>query len=332
MSKRVARNITPQLWHSLGDYGDVVIEVRRLLPSDVDAVVERVEQRLDDDARINRLVNPSLDRGLLAQSLASATSATWVALEDDQVAGHLYGAVLESSSYGRGAWTGPDGSSHDSTDVLADLYAQSGQSWFDQGALDHYVWTLDHPSRTGPWHELGFARMHQRGVLELTSRAARRLPPQYRLRPGSLADLEVGLELLGEIDRAQARGPSFAVNPSRANDRADLEETLADPEVDLLLVECDGDAVAQLITYPLPAQRGSFERTAYLSAVAVREAHRGRGVASALVDAALAAARANGFDHAETSWRVTNREAARFWRSYGFTPTYVRLHRRIGAN
>ena len=65
--------------------------------------------------------------------------------------------------------------------------------------------------------------------------------------------------------------------------------------------------------------------------MSVAEGERGRGLGAAMVDHALAAARAAGFAYAETNWRVTNRGAARFWVARGFTPTYVRLHRTIGA-
>jgi ribosomal protein S18 acetylase RimI-like enzyme len=88
--------------------------------------------------------------------------------------------------------------------------------------------------------------------------------------------------------------------------------------------------VAQCITFPLPTRRGSFDATLHVSAVAVRETHRGRGVGTALVDLALDRARQKGFEYAETNWRVTNRPAARFWTDYGFEPTYVRLHRTVG--
>ena len=97
------------------------------------------------------------------------------------------------------------------------------------------------------------------------------------------------------------------------------------------LAEFEGRPVGQCITFPLPARRGSFADTLHLSAVAVREAHRGRGVATALVDEALEKARRHGFRYVETNWRVTNRAAARYWTRSGFHPTYVRLRRSVGS-
>ena len=42
-----------------------------------------------------------------------AANQTWVAEENGTIAGHLYGALLESPEYGKGAWVGPDGVSFD---------------------------------------------------------------------------------------------------------------------------------------------------------------------------------------------------------------------------
>ncbi len=291
---------------------------------------ELIAQRLRDDAQRNPFVNGEVDRSLLVGALSSATGATWVAERDGVVVGHLQAALLESDVYGHGAWVGPDGVSHDDTDTLADLYAEAGRAWIDAGAREHYVWVLDHPGRTEPWMDLGFARMHQRGGRALDGQPVRPLPTGYTTRLGTIDDLDVAVELGAVIDRAQAAGPSFSIDLG-GDERSELDETLSDPEVRYFLAELNGQPVGQCITFALPARRGSFDHTVHLSAVAVREDHQSRGVATALVDAALDKARRFGFRYVETNWRVTNREAARFWTHYGFAPTYVRLHRTIGS-
>lgn len=305
--------------------------VRTLTRDDVDAVVQRIARHLDDDAERCAWVNPGLDVELLRRALTDSRAATWVALDGDRVTGHLYGAVLEGGSYPRGVWVGPDGASWDDVDTLADLYAVAGQEWIDQDALDHYVWVLDDEESTRPWYELGFARMHVRGVLALEPRSVRALATGYSRRAGTLDDLDLAVRLTQEIDRAQAGGPSFLVEVHAGSLRHELAETLSDPEVAYHLVEHDGVGVAQCITFPLEPRRGSYDATLHLSAVAVLDEHQGRGVASALVDAALSEALDEGYEFVETNWRVTNRRAQRYWTHYGFHPTYVRLHRRIGS-
>ena len=305
--------------------------VRKLLPGDVDQVVGRIDQRLGDDAALQPLVNPEISLEALGDALRAATASTWVALEDDRLVGHLYGALLENAVYGPGVWIGPDGVSYDNDDVLADLYAEAGQEWIDAGAREHYAWVLDHWSATDAWYELGFARMHLRGVLALDRPRSSPLPDGYRLRKGSAHDLDVCVALTTELDEAQARGPSFALDLPADSQRDELAETLDDPDVTLFIIEHGDEAVAQCITFALPPRRGSFDSTLHLSAVVVREKHRGLGVATSMISCALDEARAAGFEYAEANWRGTNRQASRFWTGYGFGTTYVRLHRTIGA-
>jgi ribosomal protein S18 acetylase RimI-like enzyme len=309
-----------------------VVLVRKLLPGDIGQVVQRIGARLGDDAALQPLVNPEISLDELAGALRAATASTWIALDNGRLVGHLYGALLENDVYGPGVWIGPDGVSFDSDEVLADLYAVAAQEWIDAGAREHYAWVLDHWSSTQAWYELGFARMHLRGVLELKRPRTHALSDGYRLRKGSMEDLDTCVRLTSELDDAQARGPSFALDLPTESQRDELAETLEDPDATLFIVERESQAVAQCITFVPPPRRGSFDSTLHLSAVVVSEQHRGRGVATSMIDFALEEARAARLEFAETNWRVTNRQASRFWTRYGFASTYVRLHRTIGAS
>jgi ribosomal protein S18 acetylase RimI-like enzyme len=177
---------------------------------------------------------------------------------------------------------------------------------------------------------MGFARMHMRGVLALERDFDHAFPNGYALRRGTVDDLDIAVALDDELDAVQRVGPSFSIGLDHASKRDDLLETLEDPEVRHYIVECEGHAVAQCITFPLPTRRGSFDHTLHLSAVTVGAEHRYRGVGTALVDVALGDAQRAGFEYVETNWRVTNRRARNYWLGYGFEPTYVRLHRTIG--
>ena len=302
--------------------------IRHLVAGDVEDVVARVAARLAEDHRRQPLVDPSFSAEILADALRASRDATWVGV-DGGVVGHLYGARLDDELYGRGVWVGPDGASWDRPEVLADLYATAAEAWIAEGAREHFVLVLDDSGLTEPWYDLGFSRMHRRGVLVLGER--HRPPPRgYDLRLAGPGDLDTVIELSGELDRAQARGPSFVLDLPATDVRSEIVELFADREVRIYLVEWRGRAVAQCVTFPLPPQRGSFPDTVHLSAVVVRPEEQGRGIGSALVDRALGDALAAGHTHADTNWRVTNRRAERFWIDYGFTPTYVRLHRTIG--
>jgi ribosomal protein S18 acetylase RimI-like enzyme len=307
-----------------------VTTVRPLDMDDVDQVVTRISDQLALDARLQPLINSEIDTQVLSSSLRELTDQTWVAEQQGVVVGHLFGALLENDTYGSGVWVGPDGASFDNTDILSDLYSSAGATWIERGALEHYVWTIDEIGSTQPWYEMGFARMHMRGVLRLDVVRSHELPPGYSLRRGDLDDLEIAVALDDELDNVQRVGPSFSLGVDHTSKRDDLQETLEDPEVHHYIVEFEGHAAAQCITFPLPPRRGSYDRTLHVSAVTVDAEHRQLGVGTAMVDAALRDARSAGFDYVETNWRVTNRRARNFWLDYGFEPTYVRLHRTIG--
>lgn len=306
--------------------------VRPLEPRDLNEVVAHVQERLAYDAQRNPLLNPNFSAEHFTDALSHARDQTWIADERGGVVGHLYGALLESPEYGKGAWIGPDGVSFDSDDVLANLYSEAGSSWIANGALEHYAWVLDRTEDTAPWYELGFARMHVRGVLALSERRHHQLAPGYRVRRGGPNDLPLAIELDHVLDEAQRRGPSFSLFVEHASRPEELREAFEDNDVHHYVVEYLGRGVAQCLTFPLETRRGSFDQTLHVSAVAVKPEHEHRGVARALLDHSLNDAFEAGFSHVETNWRVTNRRAANFWLRYGFLPTYVRLHRTIGSS
>ena len=306
-----------------------MVDIRKLRPQEVGDVVKRVVRQLRADATKRRYVNPETSENDLRDALASSAVSTWVALDHGRIVGHLHGALLENVTHGSGVWVGPDGVSFDSADVLDDLYAFAGQEWIDMGAIEHFVWVVDDPASTSSWFNLGFSKMHARGVMALDA-TRRDLPHDYALRRGGLGDIDIAIDLDSELDEFQRAGPSFSLGHSTLSQRDEWLETLSDPDARHYIVEHEGVAVAQCVTFPLPRLRGTFERTIHLSAVLVRDEHRRRGVASAMICGALIDAHEEGFHYAETSWRVTNRRADRFWKTFGFETTYVRLHRTIG--
>jgi ribosomal protein S18 acetylase RimI-like enzyme len=305
--------------------------VRHVESGDVDRIVDRASKRLVHDAARNDLVNPTFNESHFADALARASDQTWVAEENAVLVGHLYGALLESPEYGKGAWVGPDGVSFDGPEALDALYAVGGSSWIANDAVEHYAWVFDDAADTSPWYELGFARMHARGVIALEMRRAVNWPLGYSVRRGESEDLVTALELDHILDVAQQRGPSFSLFVEHGSRPEEMLDTLDDPDVHHYLVDYDGESIAQCITFPLDARRGSFGDSLHVSALAVRPEHEHKGIAQALIRHALNDAIDSGFRYAEANWRVTNHRAAYFWRHFGFRVTYVRLHRTIGA-
>jgi len=308
----------------------VVLNLESLSEATLDDVVLRVEQKQARLHANNPLICAQVDADLVSSALWSVRDDVLVARRGDVVVGHLRGITLENDIFGRTVWINPEGLSYDDADVLEALYVELGTRWLNDNVTRHVVWVPDDPREEEAWRELAFARWHRRGVLDLSTTKATPVPEGYRLRRGSFADIDTAIDLDSEINRAEARGPSFVRQDQSTSPSDEWEEILTDPDVEYRVVEYDGVAVAQCASFGLPQRIGSFPATIHVSAVSVREPHRRRGVATSMVLDALASAREQGFTHGETNWRVTNRVASRYWPNFGFTPTYVRLQRSVG--
>jgi ribosomal protein S18 acetylase RimI-like enzyme len=300
--------------------------VRFLQPSDARAVVERIVRQLESDAARHPMVNSFLKQEVLYDTILHATNATWVAVDERDVVGHLYAAVLREPTHESAAWTGPDGVSFDAEDVLSQLVEGASTVWRRAGVTIHYVWSLGDPERIESWRRLGYEPLSVRGVMKIDERSVRHLPEGMKLRAAVPHDLERVVELDHVIDLAQGELGATSRKHRRAT-RRELLELLDDPEVSHYVVEFEGRVLAQAITFPLPTRRGSFDDTLHLSEVVVDPRAQGRGVASAMIDAVLEHARHQGFNYVEAQWRVTNQQASSFWPRYGLSPTYVRLGR-----
>ncbi len=234
---------------------------------------------------------------------------------------------MPSATTGSSAWISPDAVSFDRPTTLASLYARAGAQWIADGVFEHVAWVYDRPDVREPWLDMNFAVVFRRGSLSLDTPRSARLRSGYECRRGSYADLDLAMELTAIIDESDADGPSFAADAPL--ERADLAETLADPDTTYTIVEHYGEPIAQCIAFPLLPVRGAYPHTLHLSAVAVRPEHRGRGVATAMLNEILSDARRHGYDYADVTWRTANIATAAFWTAYGLTPTYVRLRRLV---
>jgi ribosomal protein S18 acetylase RimI-like enzyme len=301
---------------------------RSLRSEDASSVVARIASQLHDDAVLQPLVNDHFDHDALRDTILHATNATWVAHEAGSVVGHLYAAVLGDPHQETAAWTGPDGVSFDSTSILASLVHDAAATWRREGATKHYVWALEHESRLSPWLALGYEPVSVRGVKALGDDEPALLANDLTLRAARASDIARLLELDHVIDLAQGESDSLSRKDRHAM-RREMLSLLEDPEVRFYVLERDAHVLAQAITFPLPARRGSFARTVHLSEVVVDPILQRRGVARAMIDTVLLDARRDGFAYVEAQWRRRNVQANSFWPRYGLTPTYARLARTL---
>lgn len=290
------------------------VRVRPLGPRDVDAVCERVVARAAAAARRCALLEGTLDREALRRAVASAAPA-WVARSRGRVVGHLATALVDGSR-GR-AWVPPDGASFDGSAVLGALVCAAAPAWRDAGANGFSAWVYDEPAEVEAWMVCGAAPSARRGVRVLSPPPDPRTGAELALRRADFDDLEVALTLDRWGD------PPGAPEPEEGERRREVTDLLEDPDVDYLVAELDGLAIAQAVVMPLAPRRGSRANAVHLSAVAVHPDWRGRGLGGHLVESVLERARVAGYAVAEVNWRTRDPRVEIFWRARGFTPTHA---------
>jgi ribosomal protein S18 acetylase RimI-like enzyme len=300
-----------------------MMNVRAMEPGDAAAIVARIERQLDGDARKSALVSNDFDRDIFEATLLLATSSTWVCENEEGVVGHLYAALLDDPSDDLAEWTGPDGVSFDSPEVLALLITSASASWRIKGARRHFAWVFHDDDRLAPWKSLGYIAKSYRGVMRLGEETAHNLL-DTNIRYANSNDMERLLFLDDVIDEAQG-DDATSISKTRDVTREHFVSLLNDPDARHYVYEDEDGVIAQAITFDLGARRGSFDATVHLSEVAVSPSRQRRGVGRTLIDYVLNEARREGFQYVEAQWRASNHGAQDFWTSYGLRPTYVCL-------
>ncbi len=300
--------------------------VRRGIVGDASSIGERVAAQLHRDSMIEPLISSVFTRSQFEQALTGSSSPYWVHDTHGKIGGHLYGATFDDPLHGRQTWSGPDGYSFDTDDVLDQLCEEAYPQWRSEGSTAHVVWALAHDGcRT--WVQRDYDIVSVRGALALKDHLEVNWPVNSSLRRATTSDLEAAEYFDALIDVAQGVDLDALSDEQRAANRTALIELLEDPECRYYLVDVNGVPIAQCVTFPLPTMRGNFPDTMYLGSVAVDPSLQRRGIATTMLGAVLNDAITDGFDYVEVRWHSDNHEATSLWSSVGFRPTYVQLRR-----
>jgi ribosomal protein S18 acetylase RimI-like enzyme len=241
---------------------------------------------------------------------------------------HVVGRLDEAESRGQHVWVGLDDHSlapGAAPEVYADVYAEAGDPWVEQGHLTHIVVVPNDEAILRVWFQLGFGQ-EQVHAEAPTLAEARPAPEGVTIRQAGPADIEAVLDLAGIIVSHQVGKPvwSGVRLPDREELRQDWEEFLADETAVILLAERDDAAVGYAATYP-----AEEPGVAHLPVAGTRPDVRGAGVGRALAEHALHRAHTDGYRKLLADWRSTNLLASRFWPARGFVPTHIRLRRDV---
>ena len=281
---------------------------------------------------------PDEARQLVATLAAQEAASGAIASLDDRPLAFVLGAPRPDPTWGANVWMEDCGTAGSDPEAMRTAYALAAQRWFDEGLTSHYVVVpATDPDAIDAWFSLSFGLQHVHALREPT------LTDQW---PTSAHGVTVrraerrDVAALAELDRILpshgARAPVFAPVPipSFEESLAEVEQDIDDSRYATFVAEHEGRVVATATGCSLELSRGNTRMmrpvsAGFLAHAAVLPEARGVGAGRAVAEAVLNWSRQEGYEWIATDWRSTNLEANRTWRSMGFGPTFLRLHRAI---
>jgi GNAT superfamily N-acetyltransferase len=211
------------------------------------------------------------------------------------------------------------------------LYTALARRWVDGACLEHVVSVLadDAPSFAA-FGRLGFAPHVVDLVRDREPIAGAVLPDGVEVRRAFPSDASAILDLHSGLVRHLRASPVFLRIPSAPV--LELQRRrLEDPATATFIAIDDQRPIAFLRIGPSADDVATIVRdpsTASITAAFTTAEERGAGVATTLLDVALAWAREEGYARVAVDHEAANGEASRFWGRH-FTPVAISLARRL---
>lgn len=208
---------------------------------------------------------------------------------------------------------------HRAADVYPALHRAAAQQWDAAGCQVHSITVLaDQDAVIRQWFTNGFGMFLHDGIRAISSPPARPpLPYGVHLRPATAGDSDT----LAAMDAEHCAHYSTApVNmaPRHADSPADIAALIGRQPAGYWLAEVDGRAEAFLKFEPTADGATALVHsptTIALTGAFTRPALRGRGIAAALLQAALADFAGRGFTRMSVDYETINPTALAFWPS-----------------
>jgi GNAT superfamily N-acetyltransferase len=216
--------------------------------------------------------------------------------------------------------------------VIEALYARLAERWVRDACIEHVVTVLaDDAVALETFGQLGFGATVVDLVRDLAP-VPQSAASEFTVRRAGPADTNAIGRLDEGLRRHLSASPVFLVLGAPTSPELQRRR-LADPDVATFIAEVDGAALAFLRIGPCATDVATIVRdsgTASVTGAFTVADRRGEGVASALLDAALAWARTSGYARCGVDHESANVDAARFWRRH-FTPVAYSLTRRLAS-
>jgi GNAT superfamily N-acetyltransferase len=256
-----------------------------------------------------------------------------VATEPGRALGVMTLAVMTGAVYGRHGRIPADGCAVlpdlvDPTTVLARLFAELSPPIVATGVLYHFLEHVARPAADAAVANLAFARHH---VYASQAAALRPSSEEVNVRLGRDVDLDT-IARLAELELQHRATPPIYVPPPRHSlaNLVDQHRHLQEQGAAHLIASLNGRDVGLLtIELTSPAPRLCPDGQPYIGPTVTHPDVRGRGVGTALVNAALNWARSHGYQWVSVDFEPANPLSRPFWLGSGFGPTGYAVLRSI---
>lgn len=318
-------------------------DVRPFTAADIDPAAHLLAERHARQRRAWPALNPVYSepegaRTLVADLAEREDAAGAVVRSEGRPVAYVLGVHRSDETWGPNVWVEDAGSAGSDPEALREAYALAARHWHAEGRTSHYavVPASDQPI-IDAWFSLSFGLQHVHALREpapagFTPAIPRGLTIRIKERGDLHALAELGLVLPRHVNESPVFS-SLAI-PTFEESLAEAEADLGDERFTEFVAEHGGSIVATAVgcSLELSGTNTPLMRPAsagMLGFVAVLPDARGLGAGRALAEKVIAWSRDEGHEWVATDWRSTNIEANRTWRSMGFEPTFLRLHRAI---
>jgi GNAT superfamily N-acetyltransferase len=239
------------------------------------------------------------------------------AIRDGRLVGFLLAMVIPEFRGKRGAYS-PEwanaADAEDSREIYRKMYAHLSARWVADGCFTHVITLLAHDREAvDAWHWLGFGLTSVDAIRDLTP--AQGALADVEIRRAGLEDIEQAMALNHALVQHLAAAPIFLC--SVGNEGRTFHEQWLTNSDNALWLAYQGREVTACMGFEPASPDACYiirdEKTTSITSAFTAESERGNGIATTLLNHALAWARSVGYQRCAVDFEPQNIPATRFW-------------------